>query len=93
MDAMLAKVLESRRKSVTNLDKEILELTTKKRGATTANVVLMYDSLIKVRQSRRDKLTAEIAALVEESQRQTEIPGTESHPEPTPQAAVLGRKR
>lgn len=85
MDAMTAKMVNSRRKSIEVLQKEVDELSVKVKAATNAATATAWEGVLRVKQQRLERLQAELAAFL-----QPELPGTSSS-EPPAAGPVHGR--
>lgn len=90
MDTMLARLIESRLKSIRKLEAELVELEGKRKGCGTT-AALAYEELMKVRRARLVKLEQERAAFELEAKRQLEVPGTA--PEAQAPGSIPGRRK
>lgn len=61
-DPIVAKLIVSREKSIAVIDKELVRLRELAASASPSGVVA-FESVIAVKQQRRDKLAAEVAAF------------------------------
>ena len=77
MDAVIAKAVVSRKKSIAVLEGEIAILAAKRSGASSPSAVLVLAEMSKVKELRLAKLRGELVALEQllVDDRQVELPG------------------
>lgn len=65
MDASLAKLIQSRKKSIAVIEKDIADLDSRAAGAASPSGVLVLKDVIKVKAQRLAKLREELVGLEE----------------------------
>lgn len=65
MDASLAKLIQSRKKSIAAIEKDVADLESRAAGAVSPSGVLVLKDVIKVKSQRLGKLREELAGLEE----------------------------
>ena len=86
MDASLAKLIQSRKKSIAVLEKDVADFESKASFASSPSGVLVLKEVVKVKNQRLAKLREELAGLEELARAaQPELPGTApAAPKPPP---------
>lgn len=80
MDPMVAKLVQSRKKSIQALEVEVSKMEALRAGTRNPQVAASLDGVVLVKRQRLEKLRAELVGFLELANSQVEIPGTEAQP-------------